>query len=340
MRYGVAMDTYGVIVPKLGRVRSTTTLSKAAKQRLKWMEFYESHGRNARLTCRHFGLSPDVFYRWKRRYQPGHLASLEDQTQSRRPAHVRQPTTSPKIVARVKRLREQYPRWGKKKLHAILQDEGFSVSEPTVGRTLARLRAKGQLNEPPVVTARLAGAKRRSISRRPYAKRRDWSFVPKTAGELAQVDTLHITQLQGGKRYQFTASDYIGKFTARTVAQRVTATSASTILDAIEQRWPVKLKAIQVDGGSEFMAVFEQACKDRGIKLYVLPPHSPKLNGVVERMNRTSREEIYDLGLHHLLTIAEHNQLLKEQDDIYNRIRPHEALGLQAPFTYHESIKH
>ena len=63
MRYGVAMSTYGSIVPKLAKLRNTKTLSKNAKQKLKWMDFYESHGRNARLTCRHFGISPDVFYR-------------------------------------------------------------------------------------------------------------------------------------------------------------------------------------------------------------------------------------------------------------------------------------
>src|SRR3989344_3742001 len=107
MRYGVAMNNYGTIVPKLNQIRTTTTLSKAAKQRLKWMEFYASHGHNARLTCRHFGISPDVFYRWKRRYQPRHLASLEDDTGSRRPKHVRQPKTDPTIIARVKQLREQ-----------------------------------------------------------------------------------------------------------------------------------------------------------------------------------------------------------------------------------------
>lgn len=340
MQYGVAMRSHGKILPELSKVRSATTLSKAAKQRLQWMDYYQSHGKNARLTCRHFGISPDVFYWWKRRYEPGRLAALEDDTANRRPKRVRTATTDPATVTRIKQLREQYPRWGKKKLHALLLDEGFTVSEPTVGRTLTRLRAKGQLSEPPIVTARLHGKKRRSISRRPYAKRRDWSYVPKLAGDLAQVDTLHITQLEGGKRYQFTASDYIGKFTARTAARRVTATSAATILDAMQQRWPVKLKAIQVDGGSEFMAAFEIACKERGIVLYVLPPHSPKLNGVVERMNRTSREEIYDLGLHHLLTVAEHNQLLQEQDRIYNHIRPHETLGLKAPMRYHEATKH
>jgi putative transposase len=339
MRYGVSMNTYGSIVPKLNSIRETTTLTKAAKQRLKWIEFYNSHNKNARLTCRHFGISPDVFYRWKRRYQPGHLASLEDNTTNRRPKHLRQPTTSPLTVLRIKQLREQYPRWGKKKLHALLLDEDYCVSQPTVGRTLTRLRASGRLHEPPIVTAKLAGRKRRSISRRLYAKRRDWTYIPKVAGDLAQVDTLHITQLEGGKRYQFTASDYVSKFTARTVASHVTSTSASSILDAMEKRWPVKLKAIQVDGGSEFMKVFERACEQRGIKPYVLPPHSLKLNGVVERMNRTSREEIYDLGLHDLMTISEHNQLLEEQDHIYNYIRPHESLGLKAPSRYYESIK-
>ena len=39
--------------------------------------------------------------------------------------------------------------------------------------------------------------------------------------------------------------------------------------------------------GSEFMAGFETACQQRGIRLFVLAPHSPKLNGCVERANRT-----------------------------------------------------
>ena len=49
-----------------------------------------------------------------------------------------------------------------------------------------------------------------------------------------------------------------------------------------------------MDGGSEFMAGFERACQEAGIRLFVLPPHSPKLNGHVERANRTHTES--DLG--------------------------------------------
>jgi len=339
MRYGVPMNTYGVIVPKLGRIKKTVSLSKAAKQRLKWMEFYNSHGKNARLTCRHFGISPDVFYRWKNRYKPEHLITLED-TKSRRPKTVHKPHTDPVLVARVRALREQYPRWGKKKLYAMVAKEGFSTSRSTVGRILNRLRAKGQLDEPAVVTARLAGKKRRSISKRPYAVRRDWDYKPTKPGDLVQVDTVHIRTTDNGKRYQFTSSDYVSKYTARAVGSHITSTAAARVIDAMFDRLPMPPLAIQVDGGSEFMAVFERACKDRGIRLYVLPPHSPKLNGVVERMNRTSREEIYDLGLHTLMTIEEHNQLLKDQDYIYNHIRPHEALGMLTPEEYYDSTKH
>ena len=48
---------------------------------------------------------------------------------------------------------------------------------------------------------------------------------------------------------------------------------------------PFDVEAIQVDGGSEFMAEFEDACQRRGLKLYVLPPKSPQMNGGVERGN-------------------------------------------------------
>jgi transposase InsO family protein len=265
------------------------------------------------------------------------LATLED-TKSRRPQTIRVPKTDEQLVARVRALREQYPRWGKKKLLTMVTREGFSTSESTVGRILNRLRAQGRLLEPAVVTARLAGKKRRQISKRPYALRRDWDYKPTKPGDLVQVDTVHVRTTDNRKRYQFTASDYVSKFTARTVSGHITSTSAATVIAALFDRLPVPVKAIQVDGGSEFMKVFEAACAAQNIRLYVLPPHSPKLNGVVERMNRTSREEIYDLALHALMTVEEHNQLLKDQDYIYNYIRPHEALGMRTPQEYYVSV--
>jgi putative transposase len=56
---------------------------------------------------------------------------------------------------------------------------------------------------------------------------------------------------------------------------------------------PFPVKAIQVDGGSEFMAEFEVAYQTNYIVLYVLPPRSPQMNGTVERSNSAWRHEFY-----------------------------------------------
>ena len=56
------------------------------------------------------------------------------------------------------------------------------------------------------------------------------------------------------------------------------------------------IRALQVGGGPEFAAEFEQACQQRELRLFVLPPRSPKLNGSVERAQRSHTEEFYQVG--------------------------------------------
>jgi hypothetical protein len=53
------------------------------------------------------------------------------------------------------------------------------------------------------------------------------------------------------------------------------------------------VKAVQIDGGSDFKAEFEEACAAMALPLFVLPPHSPKLTGRVERGHRTHEKEFY-----------------------------------------------
>ncbi len=135
------------IVPGVSRLaRLQVELSRKARQRLKWFDYYNSRGHNARLTCRYFRISPQTFYRWKRRYNPRHIANLEDR--SHRPGHLRQPTYSIELVEAVLKLREGYPRWGKDKLVVLLHDEGFTGSASTAGRILHKLKGRGVLKEP------------------------------------------------------------------------------------------------------------------------------------------------------------------------------------------------
>ena len=72
------------------------------------------------------------------------------------------------------------------------------------------------------------------------------------------------------------------------------------------------------------------ACARRGIVLYTLPPRSPKLNGAVERANRTHTEEFYEVtdAPSELEPLA---AALAEWEVCYNTIRPHQALGYLTP---------
>ncbi len=87
--------------------------------------------------------------------------------------------------------------------------------------------------------------------------------------------------------------DLFTRFSLAEVHTRATANLAAGFLAHLITHAPFPIKAIQVDGGSEFMAHFEEACQRLGIELFVLPPKSPKLNGHVERMQRTFRDEFY-----------------------------------------------
>lgn len=319
------------LLPQARRIRISASLTPEACRRLRWMEYYLAHGRNARKTCRHFDISSATFYRWWRRYTPRRLRSLEDDRHTRRPRRVRQPQTPPDLVAAIRRLREQYPRWGKAKLAVLLRREGWTVSVSTVGRTLTRLRAAGQVSEPPVVRAQLA--KRRRRRTRPHARRKPWDYIPHAPGDLVQIDTTPIEVRPGLRRVHFTAADVVSRKVVVMAQDRATSRAAERVLAVVLERLGFPVRALQIDGGSEFKAIFETTCADLRIPLFVLPPRSPKLNGHVERAHRTHQEEFYDLT-EIPDSLPAHNALLRQWEEIYNHVRPHEALDYLTPNEY------
>jgi transposase len=120
-----------------GLARVGVELSREARARLSWMDFYRRCG-NVAHTCRHFGISRQTFYRWQRRYDPYDLTSLEER--SPRPRQCRQPTWAFPLEEKVLRLRLQFPRWGKDKLAVLLRRQKLAISVSMVGRILTRLK--------------------------------------------------------------------------------------------------------------------------------------------------------------------------------------------------------
>ncbi len=311
-------------VPGVVRLARIPELSRMARQRVKWMDYYQAHGRNAALTCRYFGISRQTFYRWRRRYDPYHIRSLEDRPH--RPKRLRQPTWSAELALAVLHLREGRPRWGKDKLALLLWEKGWEVSTSMVGRILTRLKARGVLREP----LRSGISTRKRLWQRPYAVRKPREYQAREPGDIVQVDTLDVRPLPGVVFKHFTARDVVSRWDVLEVHTRATANTAAGFLDTLLSRMPFPVRAIQVDGGSEFQAAFETHCQERGIRLFVLPPRSPKLNGCVERAQRTHTEEFYEIN-DFPLQMPALNQELLAWEQVYNTVRPHQALGYLTP---------
>jgi putative transposase len=338
---GVAMylqptTTYGSLIPGSEYIRSLVRqgkMSPEAAKRLRWFDHFE-RSQNARKTCRYFGISAQTFYRWKRRFDPYDLTTLE--SMSSRPLRVRQPRTPVQLVERILKLREQYPRWGKEKLAVLLRREGIKVSGSTVGREMKRLRARGVLVEPENVRqAKLARRRRRKPR---YAVRRPKGYKVEGPGDLVQVDTLQVRLLPDELRIQFRAHDVISKRAGLRVFKRQTSGAAAEFLHHLKMKFPFPIRAIQIDGGSEFRDQFEEACQGKDILIFELPPSSPKLNGRVERANRTHREEfyeVYDIDL----DLERHNNQLEQWAYTYNHIRPHQALDYLTPDEYYRQCQ-
>jgi transposase InsO family protein len=308
--------------------RPPVDLYRDARRRLAMLDWHAAHGASVSRTARHFGVSRPTVYRWLGRFERLRLETLEDRGSV--PRRRRRPTWTVAQIEAVRAIRERYPRWGKAKLRVLLGREGLVVSVSMVGRILTYLRRRGVLREP---IGRRVGVRQRRW-RRPHAVRlpRDWPIDH--PGDLVELDTLDIRPPGLTHPFkQFTARDRVSRWDTLELRANARAQTAASVLDALAERMPFAVRAISVDNGSEFMAEFEAACQARAIRLFNLPPRSPKLHGSVERANRTHTEEFYEVT-----DAAPELEALQVElaawEVCYNTIRPHQALGYLTPAEY------
>jgi transposase len=225
------MQVKGGKPPRSARLKRVgVELSREAQVRLSWMDFYRETD-NAALTCRHFGISRQTFYRWHGRYNPMDLTSLE--SGSHRPRRCRRPTWSFPLEDKVLTLRLQFPRWGKDKLAVLLRRQGQEVSTSMVGRILVHLKRGGRLVEAPRTGVK---GSRRALRVRPYAVRKPKQYAVSAPGDLVQVDTMDVRPVPGTVFKQFTARDLVSRWDVVQAHTRASAQCATEFLDTLAHR--------------------------------------------------------------------------------------------------------
>ena len=291
-------------------------LARMAKRRLAILRHAEEITGNVALTCRYYGISRQIFYTWKRRFDAHGLDGLRDR--SHRP-HVSPGTTRTEVVGKIIYLRQHY-HFGPAKIAMYLaRYHDISISQSGVWRILKRL----DLNRLPA-------------SQRYKRHDRRWRRYEKPLpGHRVQLDVKFIAPLPGSRRkhYQFTAIDDCTRLRVLRIYPQLNQKTAIQFADYVLERLPFRVEVIQTDNGAEFQSLFHYHLLDRGISHDYIKPRTPRLNGKVERSHRIDNEEFYQLLDGMVIDDTKvFNDKLREWENFYNYHRPHGGLGGQTPY--------
>ncbi len=311
------------ILPGASLLARIPVLSKEAKQRLAWMDHYRKT-KNASLTCRHFGISRQCFHKWRRRYDPLRVESLE--AESRRPQRTRPWEVSRIEEFRILRLRRAHIRYGKMKLKILYQQAyGMPVSSWKVQRVIE----KHGLYFHPKQTESLRRKRKHN-----QAKRRITELKKEQrAGFLVALDTI-VRYTGGVKRYILTGIDTHSKIAFARMYPTKHSRHAADFLRRISYLFDAKIENLQTDNGSEFAKEFREAAAVLVLPHWHSRPKTPTDNPFDERFNRTLDEEYIQMG-NMTADCGAFNRKLTEWLVEYNFRRPHQALGYAVPVEYH-----
>ena len=291
-----------------------------AEQRYQAVREVIVDGATVTSVARRYGVVRQTVHDWLRRYAAHGLAGLVDATS--KPLSC--PHQTPAVEeARVAALRREHPGWGPRTLGHRLDVDGFY---PVPGRSsIYRCLVRHGL-----ITPEARKRKRSDYKRWERAR----------AMELWQMDIVGGVRLaDGGEAKVVTGIDDHSRFCVSAfVVPRATARPTCDALGVAMARYGVPGQ-ILTDNGKVFTGrfgpgtgevLFDRICRENGIKHLLTAPRSPTTTGKVERFHKTLRREF--------LTGKVFASLEEAQEQVdgwvwhYNRDRPHQSLGMVAPW--------
>lgn len=111
-----------------------------------------------------------------------------------------------------------------------------------------------------------------------------------------------------------------------------TSLPAQRVIRELEKlvEWRGKPEKIRSDNGPEFVAeAMREWCANKNIQWEFIQPGKPTQNSLIERFNRTFRQDVLDCYMFE--SLAEARKYANAWIWMYNNVRPHSSLGQLSP---------
>ena len=226
--------------------------------------------------------------RWVGIYKKQGEAGLEPKSTARK---TQENETPIRIKEHIIELRKKTKKCALK-LHWQMKKEGLIVPPRTIGEVL----------------------KREGLVRKYRVKRVRYKYIKAVLkpGELVEIDVKYVPgNVEGMQYFQYTAIDRASRWRHLEIYDEQINLHSVLFLEEVIGHAPFGIEAIKTDNHATFtnyytgtnkrsdllvksLHALDAACRERGIKHYLIDPGKPAQNGTVERSHREDQEKLYD----------------------------------------------
>lgn len=301
--------------------------SDPAAFRLHVLKHYYKHGWESAVSA--FGIGKSTLYDWKRKYEQSDKRLVSLIPTSTRPKRMRFMMTDYRLVEFVVEFRRQYGNIDRRKIKIFLDEYAKelginTISDRTIGKVIKRKH--------------LYCHESRKIKRKTRFSRGRTKKSPRVHSPgYVEIDSI-IVYINYQRHSFICVLDIFTKYAHTKKVPTLSSKQAKLTLQEFQATYNLPVHTIQTDNGSEFLGNFHKYTQENNIKHTFIYPRSPRINGVVERFNRTIQEEFIKRNDEIYYDENAFQVKLDEYLLWYNQKRPHIALNYLSPYQFIQTL--
>ena len=246
------------------------------------------------------------------------LVGQHRSTQRHQPA---EPDRDRALRAELRQLSRAHPRWGYRRAHAVLREQGWVVNRKAVQRLWREegLRVPVRRRKRQRLGVSTTPADRLAAEHPNHVWALDYQFDQTTDGRILKL--LNVVD------------EHTREALSVTVDRGIDADTTVKLLDRLVTERGAVPRFIRMDNGPELTAnALRDWCRFTGTGTSYIEPGSPWQNPYVESFGGRLRDEL--LAVEAFTSLLEARVLVEDWRIEYNTLRPHSALGYLTPTDY------